>query len=161
VLHIINSQICCCPCHVQSWSKLNAHQYFFHTEKLLSHILMIFWMLCLMDHCKMVKKVQLYRTRRWKTVWRNNLWAFSFDQDCTLVWFKINGEPAFNRQRCERSDQKTSWRRKDHAPVQRYIFLQDLSKRKHCLYQRLTNFSYEKPMRYRELCAWCMRYKFW
>jgi hypothetical protein len=26
------------------------------------------------------------------------------------------------------------------------IFLQDLSKRKHCLYQRSADFSYEKPM---------------
>jgi hypothetical protein len=37
-----------------------------------------------------------------------------------------------------------------------YNFLQDLSKRKHCLYRRPADCSYEKPMRYRELWVWCM-----
>jgi hypothetical protein len=39
-------------------------------------------------------------------------------------------------------------------------FLQDLSKIKHCLYRRPADFSYEKPMWYRELRVWCMMYKF-
>jgi hypothetical protein len=38
----------------------------------------------------------------------------------------------------------------------RNIFLQDSSKRNHCLYRRPADFSYEKPTRDRELCIWCM-----
>jgi hypothetical protein len=37
-----------------------------------------------------------------------------------------------------------------------YIFLHDFPKRKHCLCRCPADFSYEKLMRYRELCVWCM-----
>jgi hypothetical protein len=54
-----------------------------------------------------------------------------------------------HRRRCERIDQSRRdvtfplWRSTAEKIV--YIFLLDLSKRKHCLYQRPADFSYEKP----------------
>jgi hypothetical protein len=72
------------------------------------------------------------------------------------VWRRIQGQCYLmgnlldNRWRYKQSDQMTSWRHFTSwcstAEKIVYIFQQDLSKRKHCLYRRPADFSYRWDM---------------
>jgi hypothetical protein len=81
----------------------------------------------------------------------------------TDTFWIYTGDLLHNRWRWELRAQTTPWRHfssVDVAPRKRSCTFcyQDLSKRKHMIVYRavLQIFHYEKPMKYRELCVWCM-----